>query len=102
MVAREAVSDAMRHAQPQAVRVSVHFAAASMRLHMVDDGSGFDSRKTFIAGAGHFGLIGLRERVGGVGGRFEAEASPGAGTRFLIEVPVRPLSTVKRSMSLKA
>jgi signal transduction histidine kinase len=58
MVAREAVSDAVRHAQPQTVRVSVDFAAVSVRWRVVDDGSGF--------------------------------------------VPVRPLSTVERSMSLKA
>src|ERR1035438_6062509 len=49
MVAREAVSNAVRHAQPQVVRVSVHFTGGSVRLQVVDDGRGFDSEKAFTA-----------------------------------------------------
>jgi signal transduction histidine kinase len=102
MVAREAVSNAVRHAQPQVVRVSVHFTGGSVRLQVVDDGRGFDSEKAFTADTGHFGLVGMRERVEGVGGRFAITTSPGDGTALLIEVPVRPLSTGKQRMSVTA
>jgi signal transduction histidine kinase len=69
---------------------------------VVDDGRGFDSEKAFTADTGHFGLVGMRERVEGVGGRFEITTSPGDGTALLIEVPVRPLSTGKQRMSVTA
>jgi ligand-binding sensor domain-containing protein/signal transduction histidine kinase len=101
MVAREAVSNAVRHAQPQAVRVYVHFAAGSLRLQVIDDGRGFNSEKALTTGAGHFGLVGMRERVEGVGGRFEVKTSPGDGTALSMEVPVRPLSAGKHLMSPK-
>jgi signal transduction histidine kinase len=101
MVAREAVSNAVRHAQPQAVRVGVHFAAGSVRLRVVDDGRGFDSEEAFTTRPGHFGLVGMRERVEGVGGRFEVKTSPGDGTALLMEVPVRPVSTGKHPVGAK-
>ncbi len=101
MVAREAVSNAVRHAQPHAVRVSVHFADGSVRLQVADDGRGFDVEKAFTADAGHFGLVGMRERVEGVGGRFEVKTSPGHGTALSIEVPVRPSVAVKHPMAAK-
>jgi signal transduction histidine kinase len=102
MVAREAVSNAVRHAQPRAVRVCVHFTGASVRLQVTDDGRGFDSKKTFTADAGHFGLVGMRERVEGVGGSFEITSSPADGTSLMIEVPVRPLSAGKQRVSVTA
>ncbi len=99
MVAREAVSNAVRHAQPHAVRVCVHFAPGSVRLQVVDDGRGFDFKRAFTADNGHFGLVGMRERVEGVGGRFEVRTSPGDGTALSVEVPVRPVNLRKMPTS---
>src|SRR5208337_3881219 len=102
MVAREAVYNAVRHAQPHVVRVSVQFAAGSVRMQVVDDGRGFNPEEAFATGDGHFGLVGMRERVEGVGGLFEVRSSPGDGTSLSVEVPVRPLSSGKQTLSLKA
>ena len=102
MVAREAVYNAVRHAQPRAVRVTVHFESSRMRLQVVDDGRGFDPQEAFALEGGHFGLVGMRERIQGVGGRFEVRTSPGEGTTLSVEVPVRPLGAGKHAMSLKA
>jgi len=82
--------------------VCVHFTGASVRLQVTDDGRGFDSKKTFTADAGHFGLVGMRERVEGVGGSFEITSSPADGTSLMIEVPVRPLSAGKQRVSVTA
>ncbi len=102
MVAREAVYNAVRHAQPHVVRVNVQFAADSVRMQVVDDGRGFNPEQAFTADDGHFGLVGMRERVEGVGGHFEVKTSPGDGTALSVEVPVRPSSSGKPAMSLKA
>jgi signal transduction histidine kinase len=102
MVAREAVSNALRHAQPHGVRVCVNFASGSLGLQVVDDGRGFDSEAAFTANAGHFGLVGMRERVEGVGGRFRVKTSPEDGTTLSVEVPVRASSAARPSMTAKA
>ena len=47
-------------------------------------------------------IAALRERIQGVGGRFEVRTSPGEGTTLSVEVPVRPLGAGKHAMSLKA
>jgi two-component system sensor histidine kinase DegS len=80
----------------------MHFAAESVRMQVVDDGRGFDPEEAFATGDGHFGLVGMRELVEGVGGHFEVRTSPGEGTALSIEVPVSPSSTGKQVMSLKA
>ena len=79
MVAREAVYNAVRHAQPQAVSVKVHFASGSMQMRVVDDGCGFDRGEALTVDSGHFGLVGMRERIEGVGGRFRGTDISGRG-----------------------
>ncbi len=101
MVAREAVSNAVRHAHPHVVRVSVQFCLGSVRMQVVDDGRGFDSERAFATNNGHFGLVGMRERVEGVGGHFAVETSVGAGTALSVEVPLRPLSSGKQAVSVQ-
>jgi two-component system sensor histidine kinase DegS len=49
-----------------------------------DDGRGFDPSQAREDG---LGLVGMRERVGLVGGKLTVEASEGAGTTIAVEVP---------------
>jgi signal transduction histidine kinase len=49
-----------------------------------DDGRGFEDGH----GEGGLGLVGMRERVALVNGRFRIESAPNAGTTLLVEVPV--------------
>ncbi len=101
MVAREAVSNAVHHAQPSEVRISAHFNAAAIQLQVVDDGRGFDVERALAAQGAHFGLIGMRERIEHAGGRLEIESSPGKGTRLSVEIPLR--ASVRKDMeSLEA
>jgi hypothetical protein len=37
---------------------------------------------------GHLGLVGMRERVESLGGRFQIEAGPGQGTAVIAQVPL--------------
>ena len=53
---------------------------------MSDTGPGFDSSRK--PGEGHLGLAGMRERTELLGGRFELESSPGAGTRVRASLPL--------------
>lgn len=89
MVAREAVSNAVHHAQPGEVCIKVHFDADNLQMEVLDDGRGFDVEQVRATQGAHFGLIGMRERIEHLGGRFEIDSSPGKGTRLLVEIPLR-------------
>jgi signal transduction histidine kinase len=89
MVAREAVYNAVRHAQAKEVRIKVHFAAASARIEVADDGCGFDPAAVVALEGAHFGLVGMRERVESLGGRFSVDSAVAKGTRIRAEFPIR-------------
>jgi signal transduction histidine kinase len=102
MVAREAVYNAVKHAQPTQVRLLVHFEDERIRLRVLDDGCGFDPGAAFAAGGEHFGLIGMRERTQRLGGRFDIRSAPGSGTELLVEVPVRSAVAEKLGRNLES
>jgi signal transduction histidine kinase len=80
MVIREGVLNALRHAGPTRVAITLAFERESLQVDIKDDGCGFDTAKVPAAGNGHYGLIGMRERVEKLGGRFHLTTSPGQGT----------------------
>jgi signal transduction histidine kinase len=57
----------------------------SVSVVVEDDGVGFEPAR---ARDGGLGLVGMRERVGLLGGRVAVESRPGAGTTFVAEVPL--------------
>ena len=101
MVAREAVYNAVKHAQPTEVRVKVAFENGSIRMRVVDDGCGFDPAAAANAVGEHFGIVGMRERTERLGGSFDIRSAPGAGTELSIEVPVRSAVAEKLGMDLQ-
>jgi ligand-binding sensor domain-containing protein/two-component sensor histidine kinase len=86
MVTREALYNAVRHGQPRRVQVAVCFEEQSCRVKVSDDGTGFDFVSLAASSRGHYGLIGMRERMQRIGGKFVLNSQPGAGTDLVIEV----------------
>ncbi|MGA7294313.1 MAG: two-component regulator propeller domain-containing protein [Terriglobales bacterium] len=94
MVAREALYNAVRHGQPRRVQLDVCFGEQSCEVKISDDGSGFDfttaAASSAVSSAGHYGLIGMRERVERIGGKLVVNSRIGRGTDLVIEVPRKP------------
>jgi two-component system NarL family sensor kinase len=89
--AQETLRNVVAHAEAKHVRVAVTRPEGAMRLVVEDDGRGFDASAQAAArtvGSGHFGLRALRDLVGEAGGSMDVDASPGHGTRIVVEVPV--------------
>jgi signal transduction histidine kinase len=84
-VAVEALNNALKHAHARVASVSLHGSEDTVTLEVADDGVGFDPDDR--PGAGGAGLPGMEERVALIGGRFEVQSSPGAGTTIRVEVP---------------
>ncbi|MGD0361984.1 MAG: two-component regulator propeller domain-containing protein [Bryobacteraceae bacterium] len=85
MVAREALSNAVRHAAPTSVRLRLSFGARELRMQVEDDGRGFDPSSP---ANGHYGIIGMRERIEHLGGKFILRSGPGTGTHLSVAVPL--------------
>lgn len=85
-VAQEALHNALRHSGASAVGVELTRRGGGAVLRVADDGSGFDPQAVRRAGR-HLGLVSMRDRAGGVGGRLTVESAPGKGTTIELEVP---------------
>jgi signal transduction histidine kinase len=93
-IAREALSNAARHAGASSVTVSLGIEEDDrIRLMIGDNGRGFDVEAD--RGGQHQGLVNMRDRTLHMGGQIEIDSAPGAGTRIIVRVP---LSTGERSL----
>ena len=83
---REAVTNAVRHAESGRITVRLGRAAGGVVLEVADDGRGFDvpSREAVV---GHFGIRGMQERARRIGAEITIDSRPGAGTRLTVTVP---------------
>ena len=79
-IGQEAVTNALKHAAPRTIGIIVEYSASQIVLKVRDDGKGFEVSDKLQSGAGHFGLVGMRERAKRIGGKLEIESSLGGGT----------------------
>lgn len=95
LVVREAVQNAVRHAAPKTVAITLSFERRGLEVEIVDDGRGFDPAAASSSAGPHYGLVGMRERVERLGGAFHLDTAPAAGTRVRFRLPLagRPLRT---------
>jgi two-component system sensor histidine kinase DegS len=87
MVVREALHNALRHGQPTKVEVFIAFENNEFSVQVRDNGCGFDPVATLSSSNGHYGLVGIQERVKRVGGRLILSSRPGAGTELALHIP---------------
>jgi signal transduction histidine kinase len=87
-IAQEAVSNAVRHAKPSAVRILLTEESGYWRLAIQDNGCGMRSQPARHAQQG-FGLVSMQERASAIGGDWAIETERGAGTTVSVRVPKR-------------
>jgi signal transduction histidine kinase len=84
-IVQEALTNVVKHAGARRVTVLLALKDGRASAVVEDDGVGFDPRATDSG----LGLVGMRERLGLVGGRLQIESAAGAGTTLIAEVPLR-------------
>jgi signal transduction histidine kinase len=88
-VAQEALTNVARHARASRVEVSIQKLPDSICMKIKDDGKSFDVERALRANGGKRpGLLGMRERLEMVGGRFDVESAPGKGTTVTARIPL--------------
>ena len=84
-IVQEAVNNALRHAQAKHIEVRLAAAGQSLHLDVVDNGIGQVAR---FQSAGHYGLLGMRERVQALGGSFELRQAEPSGVWIQVSLPL--------------
>jgi NarL family two-component system sensor histidine kinase YdfH len=86
-VVSEGLTNIARYAQAHQAVVSLRPSdhVRALEIEVCDDGVGFDPAQI---SAGHYGLIGLRERVRLIGGTLHIESAPGQGTMLKVQLPL--------------
>ena len=82
----EGLTNIARHARASQVSLRLTALDKSLEIEICDDGIGFDPE---AVQAGHYGLLGMRERVRLAGGNFDVSSKPGEGTRIGITFPLQ-------------
>jgi signal transduction histidine kinase len=85
-IAQEAMSNAVRHANPTLIIVALRWERPYLCLQVRDNGNGM--AKAPAQQCGGLGLGNMRARVLRIGGKLEIQTAPGRGTRIVVTVPI--------------
>jgi NarL family two-component system sensor histidine kinase YdfH len=81
----EGLTNIARHARANDVTLRLRGMEKDLEIEISDNGVGFDPESVQT---GHYGLLGMRERVRLAGGRVDINSEPGKGTRIVIRFPL--------------
>ncbi|HRL12542.1 MAG TPA: histidine kinase, partial [Aggregatilineales bacterium] len=91
-IVQESLSNVTKHANASSVTVRLNqLNPRLLQLLIADDGTGLDESFDLgqLANEGHFGILGITERVALLGGRFTCRNQPEGGLQIRVEVPHR-------------
>jgi signal transduction histidine kinase len=94
LAVREALNNIAKHSEATEVWLRVYAQAPELRIELEDNGRGFTPHAADLAGEG---LANMRQRLKKIGGRFECESRPGAGSicRFVVRLAPTPSDTAE-------
>lgn len=86
-IGQEAITNAVRHAEPGRIDVWLEYLDDHVRMTVSDDGKGMSRAPIFPSERGGCGLQGMRERAAAMHAEFEIAPAPAGGTLLRIIVP---------------
>jgi signal transduction histidine kinase len=87
MAVKEALHNALKHAEAREVRLGIRYAAGTLRIRVDDDGKGFQLETGRRAGNG---LASMQARMERISGTLEIISQPNRGTSVLFDIPISP------------
>lgn len=85
-IGQEAIANAVRHAEPSRLDISLAYNIGFVSLSIKDDGCGFIKSGNLLG----FGLRGMRKRSAAISAEFEIMSQPGKGTCVEVKAPLPP------------
>ena len=87
-IAQEAANNVAKHAGASRIDLRLSFTRDKVSLVICDDGRGLSTKPEARGPSGGFGVIGMRERSGRIGGTFSIENRSSRGTIVRVKVPI--------------
>jgi len=89
-IVQEALTNIARHADATHASIRLSREARVLRCSIQDDGVGMSIDPVTVGASGRrgLGLLGIRERLDALGGKFKLRSRPGGGTEVLVTVPI--------------
>jgi PAS domain S-box-containing protein len=84
---QEALTNAVKHAHAKKIQGKLYIRQGYLCLEIKDDGKGIDTKTIPVKKT--FGLLGIRERVFLLHGKYDLTSEPGKGTCLSVAVPVK-------------
>jgi signal transduction histidine kinase len=84
-IVQESLTNIVKHSHARNISIVLVRKPGAVAAVVEDDGQGFDAGSVRDGG---YGLIGMRERVGLLDGKFQIESTDGGGTTLVAEVPL--------------
>ena len=88
LIAREALSNALRHSEASLIEIEIEYQLRSLRLMIRDDGRGMDTKAVRENWHLHWGLQNMHERAKNLGARLGIWSRQGAGSEVEVTVPL--------------
>jgi signal transduction histidine kinase/YHS domain-containing protein len=90
---QESLSNAKRHSQASQVHLRLSYSANQLQVTIQDNGRGFalPQQLTDFADLGHYGLMGIQERMKQLHGSMSLSSSSDMGTSMVLILPFKPV-----------
>lgn len=99
--AQEALNNARKHSQANHVDLSLNYQTNGVAMSIKDNGKGFSLPLylTDLADSGHYGLMGIQERVNQLDGTLKINSENGKGTHLALYIPSEPAPQPENTVS---
>jgi signal transduction histidine kinase len=87
-IAQEALTNVIKHSGGTCAAIDLDYGAQSIFLEVRDNGKGFVTERCDGPLNGHFGLLGISERVKRIDGRITIHSTPETGTTLHVKIPL--------------
>jgi signal transduction histidine kinase len=86
-IVQSALHNIVNHAKASQALITFSFSSATLKVTIADNGTGFDPKIALETPGDHLGLLGMKERVEGMGAKLFVSSSPSAGTQIELVLP---------------
>jgi signal transduction histidine kinase len=100
-IIQEALNNAIKHSAASVAKVGIEVRDGVLQCSVRDDGVGFSVEKATSNCSRKTGLMGMRERARGMGGKLSISSGAGRGTMVVVEIPCRPGACRDQSDALR-
>ncbi|HVU88415.1 MAG TPA: two-component regulator propeller domain-containing protein [Pirellulales bacterium] len=87
-ITQEAITNSIKHSGARSIDVTLDGSGRHILLAIEDDGAGFGTVEAPGVRAGHYGIIGMKERATQIGADLRIDSQPGRGTAIRVTLPM--------------